>query len=287
MRKGKAIFVLLLAIEGVPVCLGQQETPQADDEVRTRELWNTEFRRRRSSPKQDTARPPAAPAPSFVGVTVWRLRRSRPADAPGVRLLVHDADRSTEFTPERVDSDTLLAEGDRVRLSIECGQPGYLYVVEREKYADGTLGDPYLIFPTQRLRGGDNRVSAASVVEIPGWDDHPPYLSVRRSRSDHVGEHLSLFVAPKLIEGIVPRGSAVRLAPEQVSEWERSAVTRAQSLALRSAAGRRMSDVERKAAAGTSVLSAGDPVPQTLYRVEAPPDAPLLISVDLLLALRR
>lgn len=286
MKRGTALFVLLLAAEAFPPCLAQQPAPAADDEVRTRELWNTEFRRRRSLPKQEVTRPPV-PAPSFVGVTVWRLRRSRPADAPGVRLLVHETDRSAEFTPERVDPATPLAEGDRVRLSIECGQPGFLYVIEREKYADGSLGDPYLIFPTQRLRGGDNLVSAASVVEIPGWDDRPPYLAVRRSRTDHVGEHLSLFVAPKPIEGIQPGGSALRLPPGQVSEWERSAVARAMSLALRSAAGSRMSDAERKAGAGTGLLGEGDPVPQTLYRVEAPPDAPLLISVDLLLSRRQ
>ena len=52
----------------------------------------------------------------------------------------------------------------------------YLYVIDREQYADGTQGEPYLIFPTTRTRGGDNSVKAGRVMEIPSQDDNPPYL---------------------------------------------------------------------------------------------------------------
>jgi hypothetical protein len=43
---------------------------------------------------------------------------------------------------------------------------GYLYVIDREQYEDGTLGEPVQIFPTTRTRGGDNSVKPGSLIEI-------------------------------------------------------------------------------------------------------------------------
>ena len=49
---------------------------------------------------------------------------------------------------QRIDPDnTPLRDGDRMRLSIEAPWDGYLYVLNREQYADGSTSDPYLIFP--------------------------------------------------------------------------------------------------------------------------------------------
>ena len=44
-----------------------------------------------------------------------------------------------------------------MRVAIELPQEGFLYVVDRERYRDGTSGDPYLIFPVQNLNHGDNK----------------------------------------------------------------------------------------------------------------------------------
>ena len=64
--------------------------------------------------------------------------------------------------------NTPLAIGDRVRLTIESSNNGYLYVIDRELDADGTKSDPYLIFPTARTREGDNAVRGGRLVDIPG-----------------------------------------------------------------------------------------------------------------------
>ena len=56
-----------------------------------------------------------------------------------------------------------LAIGQRVRLSIESARTGYLYVINRELYADGSTGEPYLIFPTTRLHRGDNKVTIGRI----------------------------------------------------------------------------------------------------------------------------
>jgi hypothetical protein len=52
-----------------------------------------------------------------------------------------------------------------VRLSIEASRRGHLYVIDQEAYADGSLGAPLLIFPTLRIRNGDNAVQRR--VAIP------------------------------------------------------------------------------------------------------------------------
>ena len=122
-----------------------------------------------------------------VGVTIWRLRPSTAADT-GARLLVQDNAGSGEWTPERVSATSTLRNGDRVRLAVESPQAGYLYVIDRERYASGERGAPYLIFPTSRTHGGDNQVTAGKLVEIPGQEDRPNFFSLRPSRPrGHVG----------------------------------------------------------------------------------------------------
>jgi hypothetical protein len=105
--------------------------------------------------------------------------------------------------PSSSSSTSPRAEGQRVRFSIESAQEGYLYLVDRDECADGTFGDPYLIFPTLRIRAGNNRVSPGSPVEIPAWEDDPPYLTLRRSRPEHVGEAPTVLILPQPLTDLV------------------------------------------------------------------------------------
>src|SRR2546423_5896471 len=165
---------------------------QRSDEA-TRKLWDTAFisaptakkpaTRRRASYRIATPNVPVenvAPD-TVVGVTLWRLRPANRADA-GERLIVHDDNATTEWLPERISANTRLVQGDRLRISVEAVRAGYLYVIDREQYADGSLGEPYLIFPTTRTAGGDNKVAIGRLLEIPAQDDSPPYFTMRKSR---------------------------------------------------------------------------------------------------------
>lgn len=116
---------------------------------------------------------------SLIGITFWRLRPSTATDDKGARLLVQDrlGTQAVEWMPERIEAETPVTEGQFVRLSIESPSTGYLYVIDREQCKDGKLGDPYLIFPTKRTRGGDNAVTAGRVIEIPAQEDTPPYFN--------------------------------------------------------------------------------------------------------------
>ena len=180
---------------------------QPQEEETTRHLWDTAFI---DQGKKTATRKPArrsyrivtphvpvtgVAADTVIGVTLWRLRPSRKADT-GERIIAHDGPDSVEWLPERVASNGRLAEGDRIRMSIEAARTGYLYVVDQELYADGSKGEPYLIFPTTRTRGGDNSVKAGRVIEIPAQDDSPPYFTLKRTRVDQVGENVTVLVSP-------------------------------------------------------------------------------------------
>jgi hypothetical protein len=198
-------------------------------------------------------------------------------------MIVHEGSDAAEWIPERVPSNAGLSEGDRVRLSIEAARTGYLYVINREQYADGTLGEPYLIFPTTRTLGGDNRVRAGRLVDIPAQEDSPPFFTLKRSRADQVGELLSVIVTPAPLDELQVGAQAQRLSAERVARWEKSWGSNMGRMELSDGAGKVWTKDEKEAGASSArLLKASAPNPQTLYyRPGLKHDEPLLIKVQL------
>jgi len=129
-----------------------------------------------------------------LGVTVWRFRPSVSADKTK-ELVEEEEGRSSEWTLERVEEGTPLTPGQRVRLSIESlSRNGYLYVIDREGYADHTLGDPILIFPTQKS-AATNYVQAGRLIYIPSATGRFR-IKPSESSKEHVAEVLTLIVSP-------------------------------------------------------------------------------------------
>jgi hypothetical protein len=263
------------------ICVAGPAAPvtRLQDEGATRHLWDTAFidqQNKRGSAKRTPAKrnyrvvTPAVPvtgvaADTVIGVTVWRLRASTPTDA-GERIIAHEGNESVEWLPERVSTGARLTEGDRLRISIEAARTGYLYVVDREQYADGSLGDPFLIFPTTRTRGGDNQVKTGRVLEIPAQDDKPPYFTLKRSRPEHVAENLTVVVSPTPIEGLRVSDKQQRLSDEQVATWEKLWGGQAGRLEMENGAGKQWTRAEKNAGLdNTRALKADDPAPQTIY----------------------
>jgi Domain of unknown function (DUF4384) len=268
----------------------------------TRRLWDSEFLSKRAPstskprPRKDQAYRVAAPPPpaaaatataapgELVGITIWRLRRSQVSDSGDSRLLVQETENqrteTVEWTPERVEAGTPFAAGDRVRLSIESPRAGYLYVVDRELYADGTTSDPYLIFPTRRMRDGDHSVRAGKVIELP----EKSAFRLTPQRSDYRGERLTILVTSEPLPQVTVPANAERLDPSLVAQWETQWAAAAERLELVGGAGRVYTGIERDAAAQGRLLTQDDELPQTLYRVLAPPGSPVVISVLLEIA---
>lgn len=276
-------------------CVLMSVVLRAQEEETTRHLWDTAFIpqankgtvARRSTRRNYRIVTPHVPvtgvtANTVIGVTLWRLRPSRPADA-GERIIAHDGPEALEWLPERVSTGSRLTVGDRIRISIEAARTGYLYVVDQELYADGSKGEPYLIFPTTRTRSGDNSVKAGRVIEIPSQDDSPPYFTLKRTRADHVGETVSVLVSPTAIQTLTITDKAQRLSDETLASWEKSWGSESGRLEMANGAGKPWTKQEKEAGAdGTRSLKEAEPAPQTIYyRPGASSTAPFLVKVQL------
>lgn len=262
-------FVLLFLITGSLV------VAQKSDDT-TRKLWDTAYiapaagkttSRRRASSKYRIATPNVpidnVVPESVVGVTIWRLRPAGRSDS-GERIIVHDDNAGKEYVPERISANTKLVAGDRLRISVEAARNGYLYVIDRELYADGTLGEPYLIFPTTRTLNGDNQVSVGKLAEIPAQEDSPPFFTIRRSRPDQVAEVLSVLVTPVPLEGVQITDKAQKLTNEQVAKWEQSWSNSVGRLDMENV-GQTWTREEKDAGTNTRALTANAPAPQMLF----------------------
>jgi hypothetical protein len=221
-------------------------------------------------------------AASELGVTIWRLRPAAAADS-GARILVQEGTETAELVPERVSSTSRLNAGDRVRLTLESPEHGYLYVIDRERYASGERGTPYLIFPTTRTRSGDNKVAGGKLIDIPAQGDRPNFFTLRRSRPDQVEEELTVLLTPEPLDGITIGENALALSNAQVAAWEKQwGSTKPDVFELTGGAGKTWTRAEQDAAAeGMRLLTQDDPPPQTVYRVAVKPGAPLAVEVRL------
>ena len=256
----------------------------------TRKLWDTAFigsatnkksaHRRRGSYRVATPNVPVenvAPD-TVVGVTLWRLRPANRSDS-GERLIVHDDNAVKEWLPERISANTRLVQGDRLRISVEAVRAGYLYVIDREQYADGTLGEPYLIFPTTRTASGDNKVAVGRLLEIPAQDDSPPFFTMKKSRPDHVAEVLSVLVTPTPLEEVQITDKAQKLTEAQLASWEKNWGGSVGRLEM-TTQGQAWTKEEKDA--NTRALTATAPAPQLLfYRPSMKPTEPMFVKLRL------
>ena len=296
-RRILVVWVMILGGAGLLMPVAQQ----AQERETTRNLWDSAFINqgnkpavaRRSARRNYRIVTPQVPvtgvaADSVIGVTLWRLRPSRPWILAKESSHTTGRNRLSGF-PERVSSNWKLSEGDRIRISIEAARTGYLYVVDQETYADGSKGEPFLIFPTNRTRGGDNLVKAGRVIEIPSQDDSPPYFTLKRARVDHVGENVIVLVTPNPIEGLGISDKALRLSDETLASWEKSWGAQTGRLEMANGNGKPWTRQEKEAGAdGTRSLKADEPAPQTVYyRPGASRTVPVLVKVELQYAQKR
>ncbi|MFN2578961.1 MAG: hypothetical protein ABR607_14875 [Pyrinomonadaceae bacterium] len=280
-----AILLLCLASSSSIKAQGDDESKAIKAEIfiknrpATSKRTTARYKPKSSAPNADTP----SPGTSFVevGVTFWRFRRSAATDK--TKELVEEEDSGpTEWTLERIEEGTPLAPGQRVRLSIESlTRSGYLYVIDREQYADGSLGDPALIYPTQKSSDA-NYVKAGRLIYIPSATGK---FRIKPSEGAkvHVGELVTVVVsAQPLIKPDQLGAKAIKLPRQQVADWEKQWGAKAARFELDGGAGQAMTEKEQAAGkAGSQELMQDDPAPQTVYRLALKPDNPLIISVPM------
>src|ERR1051325_9981913 len=102
------------------------------------------------------SRPPAAEAKG----PPRQHHPARPQGPIGLGYTLYRADSSGN--PVRVDPAEHFHQGDRVRLVFEPSSDGYLYV-----FNSTNGGEARLVYPDARLQGGDNRVRAHVLYQLP------------------------------------------------------------------------------------------------------------------------
>jgi hypothetical protein len=243
-----------------------------------RRISTDRYKPKKTTPTVVPATPPKGMVFSNVGLTIWRFRPATAADRTK-ELVEEEGDTPAgEYALERIEEGTLLAPGQLLRLSIESlSKDGYLYVISREQYSDGSTGEPRLLFPSKT--NGANQVKAGKLVYIP---NPPRRFRIRPSTSqkNHVAELLTIIVSPKpLVDAASVSTTAVTRA--QVDGWEKQFTNQTTRFEMEGGAGRTMTEREQAAAVGSSDLNQDDPAPQTVFRLTTQKDSTLLVNVPL------
>lgn len=218
-----------------------------------------------------------------LGVTFWRLRPTTEddEDAPLFPVKI-DKDRTENWTAERVASTAEFKKGDRVRFTFEASRTGFLYIVNREFYTDGTSGTASMIFPTFRIRNGDNRVEAGSLIEIPASSDAVPYLTVTPRRADYAGEELIVMILPNELSDFNIGLRAQPVANPKIAKWLEDWSATADIYDAEDGLGTAYTKAESLAANVSSrALTQEEPLPQTIYKVLLRENAPLMVSIKM------
>lgn len=229
-----------------------------------------------SQPFPKPAVPAGSSALAQLGLTIWKLRRG------GVGNPLRD-DKSTElpgWIAERVEADTVFHEGDYLRLSIESPRTGYLYVIDRDWFADGDPGETSLVFP---IRGDNNRLYAGRLIDIPAADR----TAFRASpKPNQLGEILTIIVTSKPLT-LPLSEQPIPISNTQLSQWEEMWRGWTERFEMQGGAGQPRTLPEELAAArkGERQLTRNDPAPQTIYRLI--PKSPTGLLFDLRLSYLR
>ena len=228
---------------------------------------------------------PVEPTAALIGVTAWELRSSVASDPVRSRAIIHpppsatQSSQATEYTPLRIALEGALRIGMKFWLGLESSRSGYLYVVDRELSRQGRLGEPFLVFPTSRIHGGNNRVSNGDLVRLPGEATNPPYWVLESSPDDYQGELITLILTPQLI-------------PELPSQSDRAPVDAAWLAGYEKAWGAPVTRVFQGDTGGFAapaelnsgtrpVLGQTDPPPENIYTVDVKPGRPIVMSVPI------
>ncbi len=216
-----------------------------------------------------------------LGITIWKLRPVSGNDG-GARVFVREKSKSAEWVPERVEADTTFREGDHVRLSIESPRDGYLYVVDRDLFADGSTGAAMLIYPWADMSGGDNQMRPGKLVDIPAQEDDPSYFTARPTSPNQVGEILTVIVTTSPLDLPISE-KPIEISKVDLAKWEKMWGGQTERFELEGGAGEAWTKQEQQASArqGKRQLTRDDPAPQTIYRVSTTDNRALLVNVRL------
>jgi len=195
-----------------------------------------------------------------VGVTIWRLQLATGAESEISEFIKGSSGNHSRWISRRVEADTMFQKGDLLRLSIESPRAGFLYVIDRDWFADGTAGETNLIFP---VRGDDNRLYPGRLIDIPAQDQKPFRANPKLNQA---GELLTIIVTSSPL-ALPTSSQPLGISSKQLLEWTRRWNTLTARFEMNDGAGQTRTLQEQQAASrnGLRQLTRDDPAPQTIY----------------------
>jgi hypothetical protein len=125
---------------------------------------------------QVAGRPQENPDAGLVeGARMQKVSTLEPtqADGPPLALKYRLLKLTSEGRYDEVDTDSVFRSGDKIRVSVESNDNGYLYIVQQ-----GSSKTWNLLFPNADTEHGSNKIERHREIEIPGgarftFDEQP------------------------------------------------------------------------------------------------------------------
>jgi hypothetical protein len=138
-------------------------------------------------------------------------------------------------------------------------------VIDQELSAEGSTGEPMLIFPWAEA---DNKLVPGSLIDIPGQEDDPNHFTATVTRPNQVGELLTFIVTATPLD-LPLSDKPLRIEPAELTRWEKLWGGVSERYEMEGGVGQPWTRKEQQAAAKdkTRQLTRDDPPPQTIYRV--------------------
>jgi hypothetical protein len=216
-----------------------------------------------------------------IGITVWKLDQV-PA-APGSKTLLHESvcqsNEPRDWRPLRAGAGAQIHLGDRVRISIESGLEGYVYVVDREMNGSNRRGIPKLVFPTGRIRGGNNHISPGALIELPDQQDCPPYWTLSSGDPTYSGELVTVLIVEQLLKDVSLQQDAQLLSASVFDAWAKKWTAPLLTMDNRALLHAPATEPELAAGQSARTLTESDPFPQTVFaKKDARNNAAILVD---------
>ena len=251
---------------------------------------------RHKAPVKPIVRPATVkPKVTELGVTVWRLRPPQESEKDNIlfSVLLDDKKTRARWLAERVGADTVFHVRDKVRFAVETSTPGYIYVIDREMLANGSFGQPLLIYPT--AASDDNLVKPGELFDFPDRNDpEGAYLNIDPKKPGYTGELVTIIISPKQLTGITTDkdgyvtnaalltnlefGSAFEIFSR--SDTDNKFYSKAESDGSCGIKTRELrppgASAQAPCGSATRPLGASEPLPQTIYNVTSYAGEPIV-----------
>lgn len=240
----------------------------------------------RPKPTAQTGKKPPVPVSERnarqIGVTIWKLEEAQASDGEFEAFTDNGRQRRL-LVPRRVSTETIFESNDLVRLSFEASRRGYLYIINQEMFADGTLGAANLIFPNKRIRNGANLLSVGRPIELPDAKGNPFYFEMRQSNDTNkrlAAEVLTVIITDRPLPNILISERPLPIDNATLQKWQTKWAGNVEIFEPKNSS-TRYTRREREAADGKTALTRGDALPQTVFLVEGNKNGGSMISIPL------